>query len=211
MEFYIKKSNLDKYGNGVFDNDEVIAIIRDLRGALKSNEQLGASNRLFKRLLMAAVFSFVLLLTATIGISYTIAVLTTNTQVRSDGALLAQGTTTSIATATSASLYGINKSEAGYCLTAAETFTIRDRVLAGRQVLVQLNDEDSNTHAVDQLIASGAVINDEAQKYCFFTPTSTTPMCLTRSDECTQERRRLTPLTPPTGKGDYILNMNFSR
>jgi hypothetical protein len=203
MEFYIKTSNIDevtagmmrnydKDGDGLFDKDDVVAIISDLRGAMESNEQLDASSRLFKRLFMAAVFFCVLLLTSMIGISYTVAILTANTEVRNDGTLLGKGTTTAIATDTIANLYGINKSEAGYCLTAEEAFTIRDSVLAGRQVLVEANDEDSNTHVVEQLIASGAVIDDEAEKYCFHTPESTTTLiCLTRSDECTQERRRL--------------------
>jgi hypothetical protein len=203
MEFYIKTSNIDevtadmmrkydKDGDGVFDKDEVVAIISDLRGAMKSNKQLDASSRLFKRLFIAAVFFCVLLLTAMVGISYTVAILTANTEVRSDGTLLAKGTTTAIATDTFANLYRINKSEAGYCLTAEEAFTIRDSVLAGRQVLVETNDEESNTHVVEQFIASGAVIDDDAEEYCFHTPeSSTTPICLVRSDECTQEGRRL--------------------
>jgi hypothetical protein len=203
MEFYIKTKNLDdevtadmlrthdKNGNSVFGKDEVVAIIHDLRGVMKSNEQLDASSRLFKRLFMVAVFVCVLLLTSLVAMSYAFAALSTNTQVRSDGALLAKGTTTAIATATSAKLYAINKSEAGYCLTAEEAFTIRDSVLAGRQVLVETNDEESNTRLVEQLIASGAVIDDGAQKYCFSTPERSTPICLTRSVECTQARRRL--------------------
>jgi hypothetical protein len=202
MEDYIKTSNIDKAtahmlrtydrdGDGEFDRNEVVAIIRDLRGATKSNEQLDASRRFFKHLFIGAVVLCVLLLTSMLGISYAVAVLTANTQVQSDGTLLAKGTNTAIATDSSASLYGINKSEAGYCLTAEEAFTIRDSVLAGRQVLVLINDEESHTHVVEQLLASGAVIDDEAETYCFRTPESTTPTCLTRSDECTQERRRL--------------------
>jgi hypothetical protein len=215
MEYFLETAKLDretadllikydKNGNGSFRKDDVVAIILDLRGAIMANEDLGASNKLYKRLLLAAVVVCVLLLSSMFGLSYVVAVLTTNTQVRSDGALLAKGTTTAIATGTSASLYGINKSEAGYCLTVAEALTIRDSVLAGRQVLVQLNDEDSNTHVVEQLIPSGAVIDDEAQKYCFSTPTSTTPKCLTRSDQCTQERRRLQP------SKDGAAYMNYS-
>jgi hypothetical protein len=204
MEYYIKTSNFDdevtadmlrtygKDGNSVFEKDEVVAIIRDLRGVMKSNEQLDASGRLFKRLFMGAVFFWVLLLTAMVGISYAVAILTANTQVRSDGALLVKGTTTAIATDSIANLYAINKSEAGYCLTAAEAFTIRDSVLAGRQVFVETNDEDSDTRVVQQLIPSGAVIDGEAEKYCFYTRGgSTTPICLTRSVQCTQARRRL--------------------
>jgi hypothetical protein len=221
MEYYIKTSNIDgvtadmmrtydKDGDGVFDKDEVVAIIRDLRGAMKSNEQLDASSRHFKRLFILAIFFCVLLLTSMVGISYALAILTVTTEVRSDGALLAKGTTTAIATGTSASLYGINKSEAGYCLTAAEAFTIRDSVLAGRQVLVKTNDEESNTHVVEQLIASGAVIDDEAEKYCFHTPESTTPICLTRSDDCTEARRRLEefPGRHLSETRDYVLKRN---
>jgi hypothetical protein len=200
MEYFLETSKLDratadllvkydKDGDGSFSKDEVVAIILDLREAIKSNEDLGASNKFFKRLLVAAVIFCVLLLTSMAGISYAVAALTANTEVQSDGTLLSKGTTTAIATDARANIYGVNKSEAGYCLTAAEAFTIRDSVLAGRQVLVETNDEESNTHVVEQLIASGATIDDEAQEYCFSTPESTTPICLTRSDECTQERR----------------------
>jgi hypothetical protein len=222
MEYYIKTSNIDeatadmmrtydKDGDGVFDKDEVVAIISDLRGAMKSNEQLDASSKLFKRLFMVAVFC-VLLLTVMVNISYAVTILTANTEVRSDGTLLAKGTTTAIATDTSANIYGINKSEAGYCLSAAEAFTIRDSVLAGRQVLVETNDEDSNTHVVEQLIASGAVIDDEAEKYCFHTRESTTPICLTRSDECTEARRRLEEFPGRRLKStrDYVLMTNHN-
>jgi hypothetical protein len=203
MACYIKTSNIDEVtadmlktydqdGDGVFDRNEVVTIIRDLRGVMKSKEQLEASSRFFKRLFMAAVFFCGLALASMVGISYAVAILTANTQVRSDGTLLAKGTTTSIATDTSATHYGINKSEAGYCLSSAEASTIRDSVLAGRQVFVETNDEESNTHAVEQLMASGAVLNDEAEEYCFYTPeTNARRMCLTRSIECAQERRRL--------------------
>jgi hypothetical protein len=202
MEDYIMTSNIaeatahllrtyDQDGDGEFDRNEVVAIIRDLRGATKSNEQLDASRRLFKRLFKATAFCSVLLLTSMLGISYAVAVLTASTQVQSDGTLLAKGTTTTIATDSRANRYGINKSEAGYCLSAEEVFTIRDSVLAGRQVLVETNDEESNTHSVEQLIPSGAVLDDEAEKYCFYTRGITTPICLTRSVECTQARRRL--------------------
>jgi hypothetical protein len=202
MEDYIRKSNIDevtadlmvkydKDGDGSFSKHEVVTIILDLREAIKSNKVLGTSNKLFKSLFMAVVVFCMLLLTSMLGISYAVAVLTANTQVQSDGALFAKGTTTKIATATSGKLYGIKKSEAGYCLSATEAFTIRDSILAGRQVLVETSDEESNTHLVEQLIASGAVIDDEAEKYCFYTPGSTTPTCLARSVECTQARRRL--------------------
>jgi hypothetical protein len=221
MEYFIKTSNVDevtadmmrkydKDGDGVFNKDEVVAIISDLRGAIKSNEQLDASSKLFKRLFMAAVFFCALLLTSMVAISYAVAILTANTEVRSDGTLLAKGTTTAIATDSIANLYSINKSEAGYCLTVEEGLIIRDSVLAGRQVLVETNDEESNTHVVEQLIASGAVIDDEAEKYCFHTPESTTPICLTRSDECTQERRRLDESLGRRLQGRGPSYMNFS-
>jgi hypothetical protein len=220
MEYFIKTSNVDevtadmmrkydKDGDGVFNKDEVVAIISDLRGAIKSNEQLDASSKLFKRLFMAAVFFCALLLTSMVAISYAVAILTANTQVQSDGTLLAKGTTTAIATANTANLYGINKSEAGYCILVEEALAIKDSILAGRQVFVETNDEEFNTHVVEQLMASGAVLDDEAQRYCFHTPESTTRMCFTLSDECTQERRRL-----DESLGRYLQrgsqNMNFS-
>jgi hypothetical protein len=220
LDDYIKTSNIDevtadmmvkydKDGDGSFSKDDVVAIILDLREAIKSNKDLGTSNKLFKNLFVAVVVFCLLLLTSMLGISYAVAVLTANTQVQSDGTLLAKGTTTAIATANSANLYAIKKSEAGYCLTVEEGLIIRDNILAGRQVLVETNDEESNSHVVEQLIASGAVIDDEAQRYCFHTPESTTRMCLTLSDECTQERRRL-----DESLGRYLQrgsqHMNFS-
>jgi hypothetical protein len=200
MEYFLETTKLDeatrdllvkydKDGDGSFSKDEVVAIILDLREAIKSNEDLNASSKIFKRLLVAAVVFCVLLLASMAGLSYAVAALTAITEVQSDGTLVSKGTTTAIATDSRADLYGVNKSEAGYCLSAQEAFTIRDSVLAGRQVLVEANDEETNTHVVEQLIASGAVIGDE--KFCFSTPESTTPFCLTRSDECTQARRRL--------------------
>jgi hypothetical protein len=81
---------------------------------------------------MAAVFFCVLLLTSMFGLSYVVAALTANTEVKSDGALVSKGTATAISTDSRANLYGVNKSEAGYCLSAAEAFAIKDRVLAGR-------------------------------------------------------------------------------
>jgi hypothetical protein len=199
MEYFLETTKLDqatadllvkydKDGNGSFSKDEVVSIILELREAIKSNEDLGASNKLFKRLLTAAFVFCVLLLASMFGLSYAVAALTANTEVQSDGTLVSKGTTTVIATDSRADLYGINKSEAGYCLSAAQVFTIRDSILVGRQVLVENNDGEY--HVVEQLTASGAVIDDEAGKYCFHTPESTTPLCLTRSDDCTQERRR---------------------
>jgi hypothetical protein len=85
------------------------------------------------------------------GLSYAVAALTANTELQSDGTLVSKGTTTAIATDSRANLYVINKSEAGYCLTAAESFTIRDSVLAGRQVLFESSDGESNTNVVEQL------------------------------------------------------------
>ncbi len=221
MEYFLETSKLDratadllvkydKDGNGSFSKDEVVAIILDLREAIKCNKDLGTSNKLFKRLFMGAVVFVVLLLTSMLGISYAVAVLTANTQVQSDGTLLAKGTTTAIATANSANIYAIKKSEAGYCLTVEEGLIIRDNILAGRQVLVETNDEESNSHVVEQLIASGAVIDDEAQRYCFHTPESTTRMCLTQSDECTQERRRLDESLGRRLQGRGPSYMNFS-
>jgi hypothetical protein len=201
MEYFLESSNLDratadllvkydKDGDGSFNKDEVVAIILNLREAIKSNEDLGASNKMFKRLLMAAFFFCALLFTSMFGLSYAVAALSANTEVTSDGTLLSKGTTTTIATDSRANIHGVNNSEAGYCLSAAEVLTIKDSILAGRQVLLEGNDDEGNTNIVEQLIPSGAVIDDATANYCFYTPEGTT-VCLVPSDGCTQQRRRL--------------------
>jgi hypothetical protein len=222
MEYFLETSKLDratadllvkydKDGNGSFSKDEVVAIILDLRGAIKSNEDLGASNKLFKRLLAAAAVFCVLLLASMFGLSYAVAALTANTEIQSDGTLVSKGTTTVIATDNRADHFSITKSEAGYCLSVAEAFAIKDSILAGKQVLVETNNDESNTHVVQQLIPSGAEIDDEAVTFCFHTPESNTTMCLTRSDECTEERRRLDEsLGRRLQKGGTTQEMNFS-
>jgi hypothetical protein len=200
MEYFLETSELDrstadllvkydKDGDGSFSKDEVVAIILDLREAVKSNEDLGAANTLFKRLLTGAVIFCALLFTSMFGLSYTVAVLTATTQVQSDGTLLSAGTTTVIATDSRSNLFDVSNSEAGYCLSAAEVLAIKDSVLAGRQVLLEGNDDEGNTNIVEQLIPSGAVLDDTTRNYCFYTPEGTT-VCLVPSDGCAQQRRR---------------------
>ncbi len=125
MEYYIKTSNIDgvtaammrtydKDGDGVFD--------KDLRGAMKSNEQLDASSSHFKRLFIVAILFCVLLLTSMVAISYAVAILTANTQVRSDVTLLSKVTAISISTANSPNLFVIYSVSSTHLLSPLTSF-----------------------------------------------------------------------------------------
>jgi hypothetical protein len=161
--------NYDKDGDGSFSKDEVVTIILDLRESMMANETLGASNKLFKRLLIASFIFCALLLTSMFGLSYTVAVITANTEVRSDGTLLSKGGTSVIATASAASKFDLGRNDDGkYCIPSEETQAIMEQVFSGRNVLVEFSEFTENHKLVEQLQANGADIDEATGVICFW-------------------------------------------
>jgi hypothetical protein len=92
MEHFLETSDLDaatadmlktydQNGDGSFSKAKVVTII----------QTLGASNKFFKRLLIASFICCALLLTSMFGLSYTVAAITASTKVQSDGTMLSSG------------------------------------------------------------------------------------------------------------------------
>jgi hypothetical protein len=187
MEYFLETSHLDKQtaellrqydkdGDGSFSKNEVVAIILDLREAMQSNEALYSSNKLFKRLLTAAVAFCVLLLTSMFGLSYAVAVLTAKTDVGADGSLVASGTGVVVSTDSRANVVPVYSDEAGRrCFSQEEKNEIMAEVFSGKNVILQDTDIDGS-QKMTQLNADGAsVVNDqpcfptgEGQFFCFF-------------------------------------------
>jgi hypothetical protein len=148
----------------------VVSIVLDLKETRRTNESLDSSNKLFKRLFIGAAVLCVLLLSGMFGLSYAVAVLTANTEVKSDGTLVSKGGTAFIATDSTANFYEMHKTDGNYCMTQEEAMAIKYQVLSGRNVIVQFDEFDGNHAFVEQLTASGANIDDESQSACFKAP-----------------------------------------
>jgi hypothetical protein len=180
MEYFLETSHLDaatadmlkKYdqnGDGSFSKSEVVAIILDLRETIKANESLGASNKFFKRLLIASFIFCALLLTSMFGLSYAVAAITANTEVQSDGTMLSRGGASVIATASVASKYDFGRNDNGqYCIPPEEMQAITEQVFSGRDVLVELGEFTENHKLVEQLQAAGADVNEASGAVCFW-------------------------------------------
>jgi hypothetical protein len=197
MEYFLETTHLDKEtaamllkydkdGNGRFSKDEVVSIILDLKDTQRTNESLDASKKLFKRLFIGAAVLCVLLLSGMFGLSYAVAVLTANTEVKSDGTLMSKDGTAFIATDSTANVYEMHKTDGNYCMTDEEAAVIREQALSGRNVLVQFNEFEGNHAFVEQLSASGADIDDESQRVCFKAPElgEDKYLCMMPSESC---------------------------
>jgi hypothetical protein len=179
MEYFLETSHLDaatadmlkKYdqnGDGSFSKAEVVAIILDLRETMRANETLGASNKFFKRLLMAAFVFCALLLTSMFGLSYAVAAITAKTQVKSDGTMMSIDGTSVIATASAASKFDLGRNDDGkYCISPEEMQAITEQVFSGRNVLVEYGEFTENHKLVEQLQANGADIDEVSGAICF--------------------------------------------
>jgi hypothetical protein len=176
----------DEDGNGRFSKDEVVSIILDLKETKRTNETLDTSNRLFKRLFIGAVVLCIFLLSGMCFISYAVAVLTANTKVNSDGTLMSKDGTAFIATDNTANLYELQKTDGNYCMTEDEAMAIKNQALSGRNILVQFDEFDGNHALMEQLRATGALIDDEAQEVCFQAPElgPDKHLCMIPSDSC---------------------------
>jgi hypothetical protein len=203
MEYFLEVSHLDsataellkKYdrdGNGSFSKDEVVAIILDLREAVQSNEMLGASNKMFKRMLMVAVLFCVLLLTSMFGLSYAVAALTAKINVDSNGVMTTVDGSAIVKTDSTAFTHTPVKSDTGtYCITAAEAQAMAGKVLSGSSVLVEFEAKNGTQKEVQQLSSSTVTYNDDGSM-CFVAENGRT-VCMKPASECNSDsvRRRL--------------------
>ena len=91
---------------------------------------------------MIASFIFCALLrTSMFGLSYTVVVVTANTEVQSDGTLLSKGGTSVIVNASAASKFNFGRNDNGqYCIPPEEMQAITEQVFSGRNVLVELGE-----------------------------------------------------------------------
>jgi hypothetical protein len=197
MEGFLETRNLDKEtaslllkydqdGNGRFSKDEVVSIILELKETKRTNETLGASSKLFKRLFIGAVVICVFLLSGMCFISYAVAVLTANMKVNSDGTVMSIDGTAFIATDNVANVYEMQKTDGHYCMEQDEAMAIKNQALSGRNVLVQFPEFNGAHALVEQMSASGAVIDDEEQSVCFPAPELGPDkyLCMSPNDDC---------------------------
>jgi hypothetical protein len=119
------------------------------------------------------------------GLSYTVVVVTANTEVQSDGTLLSKGGTSVIANASAASKFNFGRNDNGqYCIPPEEMQTITEQVFSGRNVLVELGEFTENHKLVEQLQADGADINEATDVICFCQGGGgNRSMCLLPADE----------------------------
>jgi hypothetical protein len=188
MEYFLETSHLDattaemlkkydKDGNGSFSKDEVVAIVLDLREAMHSNELLGKSNTMFKRLFLVVTAFSLLLLTSIFGLSYAVAALTANTDVRSDGLMLTKDGSAVIATDNVASEYSVGPNSDGvYCLSLQEGGEIIFAAKQGRNVLLTVGDEGGVEHTLS-MSANG--MEHVGDAYCFWNAETQSQNCLT--------------------------------
>jgi len=205
MEYFLEVSHLDsataellkKYdrdGNGSFSKDEVVAIILDLREAMQSNEMLGASNKMFKRMLIAAVSFCVLLLTSMFGLSYAVAALTAKINVDSNGVMTTVDGSSIVKTDSTAFNYQAEKLEDDvYCLSAAEQQTILNQLKSGSNVLVEREGYNGTQSHIQQL-SSSTIQQNEDGSICLFSSTGD-KVCLVPNDPACANSRRKRHLT----------------
>jgi hypothetical protein len=119
-------------------------------------------------------------------ISYAVVVLTANTTVNSDGTFMSKDGMAFIATDNMANVYEILKIDGNYCIAKYEAMVIKNQAQSGRNVLVQFEEFDGNHTLVEQLRASGALIDDESQQVCFQAPEFDPDkyLCMSPSESC---------------------------
>lgn len=204
MEYFLEVSHLDsataellkKYdrdGNGSFSKDEVVAIILDLREAMQSNEMLGASNKMFKRMLIIAIGFCILLLTSMFGLSYAVAALTAKINVDSNGVMTTVDGSSIVKTDSTAFKYSSTKTSSGTeCLTAQEKEAILKQLMSGSNVLLERNGVNGTQSQVQQLSTSTITQNEDGS-ICFASSNGSQICLVPDATECGSEagRRRL--------------------
>ena len=210
MEYFIETRNLDretaeilkqydKDGNGSFSKDEVVTIILDLREKRRENEALKIANDLFRKVLIALCILCVLLLAGMFGLSFAVAALTANTDVTTDGTLVANdGSDNMIATDSAANVYEIPKIDDIHCMPIEEAEVLKDQVLSGRNVIVQLDDFTDGHVIVESLNPSGADVDKATGGICFPAPQlgEGKVLCLRPDFNCDTPGRRLATDAP---------------
>jgi len=203
MEYFLEVSHLDsatadllkKYdrdGNGSFSKDEVVAIILDLREAVQSNEMLGASNKMFKRMLIVAVAFCVLLLTSMFGLSYAVAALTAKINVDSNGVMTTVDGSSVVKTDSTAFNHKTEKGDNGYyCTTAAEANEIVSKLSSGSKVLLEfpLDGVNGTSKEVYELSSSTVVYNEDGS-ICFVSGNGQQICTVPKSSNCQSFNRR---------------------
>ena len=180
MEYFLETSHLDsdtaallkkydKDGNGSFSKDEVAAIIMDLREAMRSNQELGSSNKLFKRLLIASCIFCILLLASMFGLSYAVAALTAKTDVDSTGALTKAGSSEHVSTDSRAEIHVVTRNQDGQvCITNDELVVMYDEVSVGKNVMFESTNRNGTT--VVSLVSGVGAELSESGTMCFNLP-----------------------------------------
>jgi len=221
MEYFLEVSHLDtataellkKYdrdGNGSFSKDEVVAIILDLREAMHSNEMLGASNKMFKRMLLVAVGFCVLLLTSMFGLSYAVAALTAKINVDSNGVMTTVDGTAIVKTDSTAFTYQAVKGDGDYhCLTATEKEALMQQLMSGSSVLLERDDLNGTQKQVEKLSSSTIQMQQDGS-VCLTSSSGSTVCMVPDEGACGIDRRRMqacipTPMNLCNGEGNYRL------
>lgn len=202
MEYFLETSHLDsataemlkKYdrdGDGSFSKDEVVAIILDLREAMQSNEMLGQSNKLFKRLLVAALCFCVLLLTAMFGLSYAVAALTAKTDISGTGVMTTIDGKSVVATDSTAQMFVFERDEemGVNCISQGDAEAVVDRVTNGRSVMLKI-DKVNMTHTIYEHVSPSGLDVDAAKNSACFTQTDGRRICIEPVTECVPFARR---------------------
>lgn len=201
MEYFLETSNLDhataeilikykKNGGDHFSKSEVLAIIVDLREAMQKNSILGTSIKNFKRGLLAVTIFTLLLFVSVFGLSYSVAVLTRNTDVRSDGIMTTLDGSAIIATDSFASVVSVNANENGvHCLDDETVSNVISSVSSGRSVLLKLGAVgEANKELTIGLHADGLDIDEEAGKFCIWNTVTKRQECIESDDRCSSRR-----------------------
>lgn len=206
MEYFLESSHLDtatadmlkKYdrdGNGSFSKDEVVAIILDLREAMQSNEMLGASNKMLRKVVVAVSIFSLIMLASIFGLTFGVVALTAKLDVDSSGVMTTPDGKTHVSTDTTSYMITPSKNEetGTFCLGFDEANTLFDQATSGNSNVIVEFDGVNGTQTVIEQINGGVVnIDPETGKTCF-TNAQGNEVCMRKSAGCaTDQSRRLT-------------------
>jgi hypothetical protein len=203
MEYFLESSHLDsatadmlrKYdrdGNGSFSKDEVVAIILDLREAMQSNEMLGASNKMLRRVVVAVLSVCFFMLAATFGLTYAVVALTAKMDINSNGVMTTTDGKTVVATdSTGYRISPLMDEETGaFCISGFDAVSLVDQTTSGRTNVIVQFDGINGTQTSIQGISGGVVdIDNETGKTCFTGPQGN-QVCMEKTDDCLPKQMR---------------------
>lgn len=208
MEYFLESSHLDnatadmlkKYdrdGNGSFSKDEVVAIILDLREAMQSNEMLGASNKMLRKIVVAVSFFSLIMLASIFGLTYGVVALTAKLDVDSTGVMTTTDGKTHVATdSTGYKITPAKNPETGaFCITPEEGSALYEQAISGKtNVIVEFDDvinDVNGTQTMVEQINGGVVKVDQDTGVICFTNANGREICMQKTDECLTAERRL--------------------